>query len=169
MARPLESEYPTFYKNYIDKTNGDTIKELIDNYANEFKDFIQSIPEEKQDFAYATDKWTVKDLLQHLIDAERVFVYRATRFSRKDKTDLPGFDENDYARNAHAGEKKFEDLTTELVALRKSTDLFLQNLSDEQLAQTGTANGKEISVNAIAFIIYGHLLHHKNILQERYL
>ncbi len=169
MARPIESEYPLFYKNYITKTEGNCIAELINHYSNNFNAFIQSIPNEKQDFAYAKYKWTVKDLIQHLIDAERVFVYRATRFSRKDKTDLPGFDENEYAKNTNAINKNFTDLKNEIIVLRKSTDLFLQNLSDDQLAQTGTANGNEISVNAIAFIIFGHFLHHQNILIERYL
>ena len=169
MTRPIENEFPLFYKNYIDKTEGNSVENLLNNYSIELKNFIQSLPIEKQDFAYAENKWSVKDLLQHLIDAERVFVYRATRFSRKDKTDLPGFDENDYAKNANASNKNFDDLKTEMIALRNSTDLFLKNLSDEQLAETGTANGNEISVNAIAFIIFGHFLHHKNILIERYL
>lgn len=169
MARPIENEFPLFYKNYIDKTEGNSVEDLLNNYSIELKNFIQSLPIEKQDIAYAENKWSVKDLLQHLIDAERVFVYRATRFSRKDKTDLPGFDENDYAKYANASNKNFDDLKTEMIALRNSTDLFLKNLSDEQLAETGTANGNEISVNAIAFIIFGHFLHHKNILIERYL
>ncbi len=169
MARPKENESPAFYKNYISKVEGNSVEELIKNYSKDFDSFVQNLPTEKQDYAYAEGKWTVKDLLQHLIDAERVFVYRATRFSRKDKTDLPGFDENDYAKNADATHKNFQDLKDEIVALRKSTDLFLKNLSDEQLAETGTANGNEISVNAIAFITFGHFLHHKNILKERYL
>ena len=169
MARPTEKEFPTFYKNYIAKTEGNSIEELINNYSNSFNSFVQTLPNEKQNFAYAEGKWSVKDLLQHLIDAERVFVYRATRFSRKDKTDLAGFNENDYAKNANASNKSLEILVEEILALRKSTDLFLQNLSEEQLSQTGTANGNEITVNAIAFIIFGHFLHHKNILVERYL
>jgi uncharacterized damage-inducible protein DinB len=169
MPRPKENEFTLFYKNYVDKTEGHSIEDLIQNYSKDIIDFIQILPIEKQDFAYAENKWTVKDLLQHLIDAERVFVYRATRFSRKDKTDLPGFNENDYAKYANASNKNFDDLKNEMIYLRKSTDLFLQNLTQAQLIETGTANGNEISVNAIAFIIFGHFLHHKNILKERYL
>ena len=169
MARPTENDYPPFYHNYILKVKGNSIEEIIDNYSKQFEDFIQSIPLEKEDYAYAEHKWTVKDVLQHLIDAERVFVYRATRFSRKDATVLPGFNENEYAQNAHASNRNFYALKNEVLALRISTDLFLQSLSQEQLILQGNANGNLITVNAIAYIIYGHFLHHINVLKERYL
>lgn len=99
----------------------------------------------------------------------RVFVYRALRFSRKDAQPLLGFEEDDYAANAHAAARSFNGLKQEFIALRTSTDMFLQSLTQEQLLQQGTASGNPLTVNAIGFIIYGHLLHHKNILQERYL
>lgn len=169
MARPNQNDYPPFYHNYILKVEGESIQEIIANYSKQFEDFIQSIPSNKQYFAYAERKWTVKDVLQHLVDAERVFVYRATRFSRKDKTELPGFDENMYAQNANASSRDFNNLINEILALRISTDVFLQSLTKEQLSLTGSANGNEISVNAIAFIIFGHFLHHVNVLKERYL
>ena len=108
-------------------------------------------------------------MLQHLIDAERIFVYRATRFARKDNQSLLGFEENDYAQNGNAVTRTLQSLKEELSALRKSTNLFLENLNDDQLAQNGAANNNLITVNAIAFIIFGHLLHHKNIIEERYL
>ena len=108
-------------------------------------------------------------MLQHLIDAERIFVYRATRFARKDNQNLLGFEENEYAANANAAKRTLQSLKDELAALRASTNLFLQSLDEEKLQQTGTANNHSISVNAIAFIIFGHLIHHKNIIEEKYL
>ena len=169
MTRPTESEYASFYKNYIALAKGDNIKEVILNYSEELTKFYNEIPNDKADYAYQENKWTVKDLLQHLIDAERVFVYRATRFARKDLSDLLGFDENDYAANADIKHKSLENLKKELIALRTSTNFFLENLNENQLQEKGSANNSSITVNAIAFIIFGHLIHHKNILIERYL
>ena len=169
MTRPLENEYASFYKNYIALAIGNNVEEIIENHSNTLNYFYNSLPETKADYAYADGKWTIKDLLQHLIDAERVFVYRATRFARKDSQSLLGFDENDYARNANACNRTLQSLKDELSALRASTNLFLASLNDEQLSQKGAANNNHITVNAIAFIIFGHLLHHKNIMEERYL
>jgi len=169
MQRPLENEYASFYKNYIALATGNNINDVIVNHNNTISKFYSNLPEEKADYAYAEGKWTIKDLLQHLIDAERIFVYRATRFARKDNQSLLGFEENDYAQNANAITRTLQSLKEELSALRKSTNLFLENLNDDQLAQNGAANNNLITVNAIAFIIFGHLLHHKNIIEERYL
>jgi uncharacterized damage-inducible protein DinB len=169
MQRPLENEYASFYKNYIALATGNNINEVISNHSKIISDFYNNLPEAKADYAYAKDKWTIKDLLQHLIDAERIFVYRATRFARKDNQPLLGFEENDYAQNANAVTRTLQSLKEELSALRRSTNLFLENLNYNQLAGNGTANNNLITVNAIAFIIFGHLLHHKNIIEERYL
>lgn len=169
MPRPSENEYASFYKNYIALAIGNNIEDLITNHSQKINEFYNNLPESKADYAYADGKWTIKDLFQHLIDAERIFVYRATRFARKDNQDLLGFEENDYAANANAGKRSLQGLKDELAALRSSTNLFLQNLDNEQLQQVGKANNHPISVNAIAFIIFGHLLHHKNIIGERYL
>jgi len=169
MQRPLENEYASFYKNYIALATGNNINDVIVNHNRTISKFYSNLPEEKADYAYAEGKWTIKDLLQHLIDAERIFVYRATRFARKDNQSLLGFEENDYAQNANAITRTLQSLKEELSALRKSTNLFLENLNDDQLAQNGAANNNLITVNAIAFIIFGHLLHHKNIIEERYL
>ena len=169
MQRPQPNEYPDFYANYVALATGSEINEVIQHHSETIHQFYNNIPEDKADFAYAAGKWTVKDLLQHLIDAERVFVYRATRFARKDSQALLGFSEDDYAANANANNRTLQSLKDELLSLRTSTDLFLQSLNDSQLQQVGWANNNSITVNAISFIIFGHLLHHKNILQERYL
>ena len=169
MQRPQENEYASFYKNYIVLATGNNIRQVIATHSQKINEFYSNLPEAKAAYAYATDKWTIKDLLQHLIDAERIFVYRATRFARKDNQNLLGFEENDYAANANAAKRTLQSLKDELAALRASTNLFLQSLDEEKLQQTGTANNHSISVNAIAFIIFGHLIHHKNIIEEKYL
>lgn len=170
MARPKDTDYNPFYQSYINQTMGcNSVTELIETHSQTITNFVLSIPQAKEDYQYAEDKWSVKDVLLHLIDAERVFTYRAMRFSRHDVTDLPGFDENNYTKYAGANKRSLNSIQEEFIANRKSTDLFLLSLSDSQLLQTGTANKNFITVNAIAFVIFGHLLHHKKILEERYL
>ena len=169
MARPQQGDFATFYQKYIDKTKSENIKTLIENNAAVLYHFVINIPEAKADYAYADGKWTVKDLLQHMIDTERIMVYRALTIARKDNFNLPGFDENEYATQADASSRILQSLKEEFVAVRKSTDQFLLALSTDQLQQKGIANGNPITVNALAFIIFGHALHHKQILEERYL
>lgn len=166
--RPIEGDFAPFYKTYIDKTEESTIEELITNYADLVNEFVVSIKEEKSNYAYAENKWTVKDVLQHIIDAERVFVYRILRFSRNDKTDLSGFDEELYAKETFITNRTLANLKEEFFALRKSTDILLKSLTDTQLSRYGNANNYHVTVNALGFIIYGHLLHHINVLKERY-
>lgn len=169
MPRPAAGEFQSYYQRYIDKTQGDDIAQVIANHADDIIHFYSNIPETKADHAYAEGKWTIKKLVQHVIDAERVFVYRAMRFARKDSLPLQGFDEDNYAANSFAEQREWNELLNEMKALRTSTDIFLRSLNQEQLSASGTANNTGMSVNAIAFVIYGHLLHHMQIIQERYL
>lgn len=170
MARPQANEYAANYQQkYIDSVQGNSIDDLVLNYSNQFIDAINALPASKADFAYADGKWTVKELLQHIIDTERVFIYRALRIARRNTYELPGFDENIFAANSHANSRTLTSLQQEFVALRKSTDIFLQTLSEDDLLQKGKASGYKITVNSIAFIIFGHTQHHLNILKERYL
>jgi len=169
MLRPASNEYANFYSNYVALATGDDVADVIKIHSQSIINFYNSLPESKADYAYAEDKWTIKELMQHLIDTERIFVYRATRFARKDPQPLSGFEENEYVFNAKASFRTLQSLKDEFGFLRKSTDIFLENLDQEQLVQTGTANNHQTTVRAIAFIIFGHLLHHKNIIQERYL
>ncbi len=168
MSRPTSSE-AGFGQHYIALAQGSSAKEVVNNHAANILQFYTNLPAEKKDFAYAEGKWTITELLQHLIDAERVFTYRAMRFARKDATPLAGFDENDYAANSNAAARDFDELKQEFTAVRRATDIFVSSLNDEQLQQGGTSNNKFITANALAFIIYGHLLHHINIIKERYL
>ncbi len=168
MARPLDNESASFYHKYIALVQGNSIKELIENYAYGLQEFYNSLPEDKANYAYAENKWTLKQVLQHITDAERIFAYRALRICRGDATPLPAFDENLYVQNGFANTRALSALKQEFNAVRAATDIFLLSLNDEQVKRTGTASNNPVSVNALAFIIYGHLLHHQNIFKERY-
>ena len=169
MPRPIQGDFIAYQESYINCTRGNNIHEIIANHSANIDDFINALPEAKAEYKYAPEKWTVKDVLQHIIDAERIFVYRALTFARKDKSALPGFEENDYAANANTLLRSLQSLKDEFIATRKSTDIFLASLTDDETKQSGMANNNLITVNAIAFVILGHALHHINILQERYL
>lgn len=168
MARPQATECAPYYQKYIALTQGNSVKEIIEKHAFDLQEFYNRLPDDKAEFAYAENKWTVKQVLQHLTDAERVFAYRTLRISRDDATPLASFDENAYVENGFANERALSSLKQEFNAVRAATDMFLLSLNDEQIMRAGTASNNPVSVNALAFIIYGHLLHHRNILEERY-
>jgi hypothetical protein len=168
MARPQPNESAPFYHKYIALAQGDTVTEVVNNYAFDLQEFYNSLPDDLADYAYDENKWTVKQVLQHVTDAERIFAYRVLRISRNDQTPLPSFDENAYVENGFASGRALSSLKQEFNAVRAATDMFLLSLNDEQIKRVGTASNNPVSVNALAYIIYGHLLHHKNILQERY-
>jgi len=169
MPRPKPNDYAAYYENYVGKVDGENVHDIISNYSNALLDFYSSLPEEKADYRYAEGKWSVKELLLHIIDAERIFAYRALRIARKDKTPLPGFDENNYTPASKASKRSLQSLKAEFAAVRKATDILLSTFDEEQLSESGTASEHPVTVNAIAFIIYGHLIHHQQILEERYL
>lgn len=168
MARPQPTECAPYYQKYIALAQGNTVSEIVNNHAFDLQEFYNSLPDEKADYAYDENKWTIKEVLQHLTDAERVFAYRALRISRNDKTPMPSFEENDYVKYGFASERSLSSLKQEFNAIRAGTDIFLLALNETQTMRIGTASNNPVSVNALAFIIYGHLLHHKNILRERY-
>ena len=165
----FETEYAPFYKNYIALANEADLVEELEISIHEFIKFVQNIPMNKFDYRYAEGKWTIKDIIQHLIDAERIFAYRALRIARNDKTRLPGFEENDYADFANGNKRNLQDLLTELAIVRQCTIMLFKNFSEEVLLRTGTASEKPVSVRALGFIIIGHQKHHQKVFQERYL
>ena len=169
MAKPVLSEVPSFYHNYVKLVEEDNVAEAIQINGERSLSFFRNIPTEKWDHRYAEGKWTLKELLQHIIDGERIFCYRALCFARGEKTSLPGFDENTYAAASKAGKRKGDELISEFETVRKSTDQLFTSFDEEQLAMNGTANNNPISVNSIGFIIAGHVQHHLNIIKERYL
>lgn len=160
---------PEFYKGYINSVKEDDMMEALLNNTRQFRKFLKHIPGKKINYAYAEGKWTVKELLQHIIDAERVFCYRALSFARKDSAPLPSFDENVWAITAKAPKRKWNDLVDEFKALRAANIAFFASLDEEQLQQTGTANNNVMSVAALGFVCAGHVAHHIRIIRERYL
>ncbi len=168
MAKPQADESASFYHKYIALVQGDSVKEIVGNYAYDLQEFFNNLPDDKADYAYAENKWTLKQVLQHIIDAERIFAYRALRISRNDSTPLAAFDENIYVQNGFANTRALSSLKQEFNSVRAATDIFLLSLNDEQIKRSGVASNNPISVNALAYIIYGHLLHHKNIFKDRY-
>ena len=169
MSRPAVGEYSPHFEPYLQLVQEDNIPAIIEKYAPLIAGFYNNLPEDKANYAYSEGKWTIKEVLQHLIDAERIFAYRVLRIARNDKTPLPGFDENAFARNARVAHRSLQSLKNELQAVRTSTEYLLGSLNEEELQHKGTASGYPITANTFAFIIYGHLLHHQRILTERYL
>lgn len=169
MPRPQTTDYPAFFDTYIKLVTENSFLEALKSEINFDIEFFKNIPVEKQEYSYAEGKWTMKEMLQHIIDTERIFAYRALAFARKDETVLPGFDENLYADNSYANSRGWFQLIEELVAVRHTTIQLFESFAPEATTHKGTASGKEITVNAIGFIICGHLIHHKNIAVERYL
>ena len=165
----LDSEYAPFYANYINRAKNQTLIIGLKSSLDSALSFFETIPEEKLEFSYDVGKWTVKDIIQHLIDAERVFAYRALRFSRQDKMSLPGFDENNYTQVAKANVRSREVLLEEYVAVRKSTILLFKGFSEDTLKLIGMASNSNMSVRAIGFVIIGHEKHHIDVIKSRYL
>jgi uncharacterized damage-inducible protein DinB len=160
---------PPFYKNYVKQLEDSDMLTAMRISGFRTMEIVHSIPEKKSDYRYAEGKWSIREVLCHMQDAERIFAYRALRFARNDKTPLEGFEENDYAPQANAAGRSLKKIADEMQHLRSSTlDLF-ESFSEEMLTRKGTANKNEVSVLAIGFIIAGHETHHRNILKERYL
>lgn len=169
MPRPIEGTYPPYFSTYIDKVVQGNIAEAFFDQQATVNDFFDRITEEKSNEAYAPGKWTLKELLQHIIDAERIFAYRSLSIARKEQNSLPGFDENEYAANSGANSRSWQSIVEEMKAVRSSTKLLFDSFSDEMLNQSGLSNNKSITVNALGFIIVGHLVHHVGVIKERYL
>ena len=168
MAKPQPGTYPAYFDKYIQLVDAGSATEACDKYAQPLITFFENIPEDKVGYRYAEGKWLVKEMLQHIIDTERILGFRALSIARKDKTPLPGFDENTYANASKADERSWSSLIEELKAVRTSTDLLFNSFTEEHLQQNGITNGQPNTVNAIGYIIFGHILHHKKILEERY-
>ncbi|HET6767329.1 MAG TPA: DinB family protein [Chitinophagaceae bacterium] len=169
MARPDLSRVPEFYHGYISKAKEDDLLSALRTSTSQLFDLLKSIPVEKHDYRYADGKWTVKEVVQHMIDGERVFTYRALRFARKDDTPLPGFDENLFARTAKAENRHWNDLLDEFSALRKASEAMFASFDNEQLEAGGVASESPTYVLGIGYIVAGHVNHHCQILRERYL
>lgn len=169
MARPDMSRIAPFFHNYINQAPQEDVLSAIRELGKECISLMKSIPAEKHDYAYGPGKWTLREVFQHIIDTERVMAYRALCFARKEAQNLPGFDENDYAKHSKAANRKWNDLLEEFTTVRKSSEQFFAVLDAEQLESGGTANNRPMYVLALGYVIAGHCQHHLNIIRERYL
>jgi hypothetical protein len=170
IEKPKEGEFPQYAIMYIGllPDDGLLLKHLQDNFIA-IKELILSLPEEKLLYRYAKDKWTIKEILVHIIDDERIYAYRALRFARDDKTELPGFDQDDYALSSRANERSIENIFEEYEAVRNATIALFNGLPEDSFMRTGVANRNKATVRALAYHIAGHELHHTVIIKEKYL
>ncbi|WP_445452365.1 DinB family protein [Flavobacterium sp. 25HG05S-40] len=163
-------EFQGYFANYVNQVSNEyTLIEELEISVHRLIKFVQNIPMDKFDYRYAEGKWTIKDIIQHLIDSERIFAYRALRFARNDATELPGFEENDYVDEAKANKRSIQQLLTELAVVRQATLSLFQSFSEEELLRIGVASHNPISVRALGFVIIGHQNHHQRVFEERYL
>ena len=167
--RPDLSRVGNFYHNYINLVTEDELSEAFEKQSASFIRFLETITTDKYDYRYAEGKWTIKEVLQHIIDAERIFSYRALRFARKDATPLPGFDENSFAAASKADTRSWNKLTEEFKVVRRSSELLFGSFDKDQLQADGISSNSPNYVLAIGFILIGHAMHHQKIIKERYL
>jgi hypothetical protein len=169
MDRPEEGEFAEYYNTYVSKSEGNGVMPILEAQSEELRSVISPLPEEKGTFAYDDGKWTIKEVLSHLIDGERIFAYRILRISRGDETPIEGFEQDGYIENSNANNRSFAELLEEFELQRKSNLLLLKNIDDPGSRRMGTASGNPVSVRALAYISAGHVRHHLGILNERYL
>jgi|ERR1043166_979642 hypothetical protein len=169
MNRPESTEFAPYFNNYVALVDGNGAIAALNSQSSELRSMLAEMPEEKGTFAYADGKWTIKELLSHLIDGERIFSYRVLRISRGDETPLEGFEQDGYIENSNANNRSFADLLDEFDLQRRSNLLMVNNISDEGSKRIGTSNGNPVSVRALVYVMAGHTRHHLNVLRERYL
>lgn len=167
--RPAKEDYIPYYHYYIELVKEQDLISALKSNKQTIAELISSIPESKADYAYAANKWTIKQVLNHIIDTERIFIYRALRFSRGDNQLVPPFDENLYAANASLSNSSIELLLKEFEIVRESSILFYQQLGEKELQLKGQTAAGTVSVLSIGYMICGHAVHHTNIIKERYL
>ena len=168
-ARPAADEHAPYYSRYIEQVPDGDIVDFLERQASEAAAFLRSIPESLHEHRYAEGKWSIKEVIGHLSDAERIFAYRALRFARADQSPLTGFDENAYVPAGNFDARDYASLVDEFVDVRRATLSLLRGLDGDAALRRGKANDQEISVRALAWIVAGHVVHHQTILRERYL
>jgi hypothetical protein len=169
MNKPEQTEFAPYYGHYVSLVEDGDIIETLSSQADELRSLIGRLPEEMGKSAYAEDKWTIKEMLSHIIDGERIFSYRVLRVARGDETPIEGFDQDDYIENANANARPFAELLDEFDLQRRSNLLLVRNISDDDSRRMGTASQNPVSARALVYIMAGHVSHHANVLRERYL
>lgn len=169
-GRPMPEHAPAYARYYFERTNGqNNLLQSLRDDQQATVDFILSIPEDKADFQYADGKWSVKSVIQHIIDTERILLTRALRLARKDATPLPGFDEDRYAEAAPTDSRSLESLAKEFETVRETGIMLYANMNDSMADFVGSANNNPITARNIGWFIIGHNMHHRGIIAERYL
>jgi uncharacterized damage-inducible protein DinB len=168
IARPEPGEYAPYYEKYIALVAGEDILTILDQQRRQTMLLLSSRDEEDGNFRYAPGKWSAKEVLGHVCDTERIFAYRALRIARGDSTPLPGFEQDDYVRNGPFENRSLSDLVEEFIAVRRATLSLLRDLDEPAWMRRGIASNNEVTVRALAYMIAGHELHHRKILEEKY-
>lgn len=167
--RPSTSEYPIYFETYVSKVPEEDILPVLEAQPDELAASLAGLPEAAGGFRYAPDKWTIREVIGHLVDTERVMAYRALCFARGEQEGLPAFDENRYVENANFEERTLADLLAEFRAVRQANVLLFRHLAPGVWARKGTANNRTLTVRALAWVMAGHVRHHVGVLEERYL
>lgn len=167
--RPNPGDYSPYYESYIKLVEGEDILKILNDQGKKTQDILNSFSEHRGNFCYADGKWTVKEVVGHLLDTERVFAYRALCIARGEKKSLPGFDQNDYVKEGNFNRRELFDLNYEFRLLRESNLLLFRTFTPEMLKLKGFANESSVTVLAILFMIAGHEKHHMNVLREKYM
>lgn len=169
MRRPEPGEYAPYYEGYIDRTRGANHLQNLRDSADDLVHFLENLPDEKWDYSYATGKWAISQMLQHIIDCDMVFIYRALWIARTGGGTLPGFDENQWADATEHTQRKPQELIDEFITLRNYIVSTFKSFGEKEMEAAGNASNHDVVVNSIPFIIAGHTFHHLSILKERYL
>ncbi len=168
IARPEPSEHSPYHEGYISLVPGDDIISTLESQRRQTLILLSGRDESEGDLRYAAGKWSVKEVLGHVCDTERIFAYRALRIARADRTPIEGFEQDDYIRNSSFGSRPFPEIIEDYIAVRRATLTLFRNLDETAWMRRGIANNNEISVRALAYITAGHELHHRRILEEKY-
>jgi hypothetical protein len=168
MSRPEKSEYVPYYGKYVDLVTETDIIPALEKQSAETAKFLGKIDEKRSAHRYAPDKWSIRQLVGHMGDTERIFTYRALTFARGNEGPLPGFEQDDFMRNSDFDSWSFSDLRENVAAVRRATVLMFRNLSEDAWRRAGVASGNPVSVRALAFMCVGHERHHLNVLREKY-
>lgn len=166
---PQKDEYPDYYQPYVEKTQNNDVLKMLSNNLDELTNSLKNTNDEEALFAYEKGKWSIKELIGHLVDTELILSNRALRFARKDKTDIPQYDHDDYVRKGHFNEVPLADLLEQLNHIRKANILLFKNFNDIVLLRKGTSGNKTFTVRSLIYIIAGHHQHHLEVLKEKYL
>jgi hypothetical protein len=168
MNRPEATEYAEYYANYIAKVPGSDVLSVLESQRLQMLQLFAGRSERDGSFRYAPGKWSVKEVLGHITDAERIFTYRALRFARGDQTPLPGFEQDDFVKNGAFGERTLASLAEEFGLVRSASVALFRSFAEAAWSRRGVASEKEVTVRALAFMTAGHQMHHRIILEERY-